>query len=224
MFKLKSGLAYPTLLLLSALGAARAGTLFSNLNADPLHKYNCCLGYIVEGDSPGTFFAQGFSFTPSATEDLLRIDIALSIVTEPDLVIVTLQADNGGLPGAVLQSWNVSGLPPAGTCCTLQSLTPATTITLFSASGYWLVATPGGTNTLATWNENNTGSTGRRAVQNSSGGAFSIFGANDPRGAFAVIGTGTGTETETAPEPASMALAIAGISVLLIRRARIFRS
>jgi hypothetical protein len=50
--------------------SARASTLFNNLNANPITKYNCCLSYTIEGSSTIQYFAQGFSFTPSASESL----------------------------------------------------------------------------------------------------------------------------------------------------------
>ncbi len=201
-------------MLMSTGSSARASTLFNNLNANPLSKYNCCNSYTIEGSSTAQYFAQGFSFTPSASESVSQVDIALQIFGGTDSVVVTLNADSGGLPGAVLETWNVSGLPAPATCCTLQSLAPGVPLTLTSGTIYWLIATPGAADTFAGWNLNNTSSTGPRAVQSSSGGAFSLFGATDTQGAFDVIGAAA------VPEPASMALATAGLAVLFALRLR----
>jgi hypothetical protein len=195
--------------------SAHASVLFSNLNPNPLSKYNSGSSWIIQGAGAGTYFAQGFSFTPSATEGLSQVDIALSAVTGNDLVVVTLNADSAGLPGGVLETWNVSGLPAFGTCCVLQTLLPAVPLTLTFGTTYWLVATPGATDTSAGWNVNNTGSTGPRAIQFSPGGEFSIFGANDDRGAFDVIGTAA-----VVPEPATVTFAAAGLALLAAVRLR----
>jgi hypothetical protein len=135
------------MLLMSTAGSARASTLYTNLNPNPVNTYNCCALWTIEGTSTGAYFAQGFSFTPSTTEGLSQIDIALQLFTGTDSMIVTLNANSGGLPGSILETWNVSGLAGPGSCCALQSLAPAIPITLSSASVYWLVATPGAANT-----------------------------------------------------------------------------
>src|SRR5258706_58792 len=121
------------LVLFSIGSSAHAGILFNNLNANPLSKYDCCSSWIIQGASTDAYFAQGFSFTPSATESLSQVDIALNLVSGSDSVVVTLNADSSSLPGAVLETWNVSGLPANGTCCTLQTLMPAVPIVLSSA-------------------------------------------------------------------------------------------
>lgn len=203
------------LVLFSIGSSAHASVLFSDLNANPASKYNSGSSWIIQGTGTGAYFAQGFTFTPSATEGLSQVDIALSAVSGSDSVIVTLNADSAGLPGSVLETWNVSGLPAFGTCCVLQTLFPAVPLTLNLGTTYWLVATPGATNTSAGWNVNNTGSTGPRAVQSSSGGAFTIFGANDDRGAFDIIGTAA-----VVPEPATVTFAVAGLALLGALRLR----
>jgi hypothetical protein len=205
----------PAAVVLFAGSSANAGTLFSNLNADPLSKYNSGSSWIIQGSSVGQYFAQGFTFTPSATENLSQVDIALQLVDGSDAVVVTLNADSAGLPGAVLETWNVNGLPGIGTCCVLQTLLPAVPLTLNFGTTYWLVATPGAATTHVGWNLNNTGSTGPRAVQNSSGGAFTIFAPNDDRGAFDIIGTAA-----VVPEPATIAFAAAGLALLGALRLR----
>jgi len=195
--------------------SAHASVLYNNLNANPASRYNCCLSYTIEGTNPGPFFAQGFSFTPSATEGLQQVDIALQIFGGTDLVVVTLNANNAGLPGAVLETWNVSGLPAPASCCVLQTLLPAVPLTLTFGTTYWLVATPGAADTFAGWPVNNTGAKGPRAVQSSPGGEFTIFGANDDQGAFDVIGTAAAV-----PEPATITFAAAGLALLAAVRLR----
>lgn len=199
-------------------GSARAGdVLFSDLNANPLNVYDCCGSWIVQGTTQGSFFAHGFSFTPSASESLQQIDIALQLVSGTDSVAVTINSDNSGLPGAALESWNVSGLPGSGTCCTLQSLLSNTPVNLVLGTTYWVVATPGDNNTDAGWSENSTSVAGPRAVQNSSGGPFSIADTTNPKGAFDIIGT----QASSVPEPVSLGLAGLGLALIgIVRRRR----
>ena len=73
----------------------------------------------------------------------------------PDSVIVKLLNDSGGLPGGVLQSWSITGLPMIDSCCTLQTLMATGSTPLVSGTPYWVAVLPGANDTLAEWNEVN---------------------------------------------------------------------
>jgi hypothetical protein len=187
--------------------------LFSVLNANPASIYNASTSHTIEGSAAGPFDAQGFSFMPSASEQLLQIAIALSSDGGTNSMSVTLNSDSSGLPGAVLETWNVSGLPSGGTCCTLQTLTSNLTIDLFTGTRYWVVALPGANDSFGGWNLDNTGITGTRVIEHDPAGPFSILDTTDELGAFAVIGNGVQV-TPPVPEPVSTALVGLGLALL----------
>ncbi len=164
--------------------------LYSDLSNDPIHLYNALVGYTIEGSDPGPFLAQGFSLLPTISEQLEGIDIAIGVGVGTHSMVITLNSDNSGLPGSILESWKVTGLPGAGGCCGLQTLTSNLAIDLFTGTRYWVLATPGASDTDGIWSLSNTGVTGPRVNESDPAGPFKIFDTDQPSGAFAVIGNG----------------------------------
>lgn len=184
----------------------------------PGSSYESGTGWTVAGSSSsaGMYYASAMPFTPSGDFNLAQIDIALSYISGDESFVVDLDSDNGGTPGSVLASWTLtSGLPSFGSCCSVNTLTPTSTVSLSDGVQYWLVASPsdpGGT-AWGAWNFNNTGATGNVLYQTSPGGAFTPPGGNT-LGAFDVLGN------SPVPEPASagMTLGAALFGGLLWRR------
>lgn len=121
-----------------------------------------CGGWTVSGSTstPGTVDT-AVSFVPSQNIYLSQVHIALTWTAGTNSAVVTLNNDNGGLPGStVYETWNLTGLPLYGTTSTIQSsqtLTSAPGILLTAGTTYWIVATPGASDTYDVWNQDSPG-------------------------------------------------------------------
>jgi hypothetical protein len=197
------------LTLLLGAGTTHAGTvLFSDLGSGG-SVYNQFGANAISGSAagPGGSVTQGDAFTPSSTAVLGQIDVALTFISGTNSVELTLNADNAGSPGAVLQTWTLTNLPTFGTCCTLETVTPNSPITLMSGTQYWLIASVVAANTSDGFNWNNTGATGPHA-ESDKGQPFVVSTATI--GAFDVL--------SAVPEPSSFVLVAAGWAVCISRR------
>jgi hypothetical protein len=134
---------------------AGATTIFSNLaTAYPKGLYWCCQGATVSGpDSP--FFVEWWhaaAFTPAVNATATKVVVSIGYLGGGGSVILSLNADNNGIPGAVLEQWTLSDLSEAGTCCTLQTRS-SSGIALTAGQQYWVVATTGpNSDVWASWN------------------------------------------------------------------------
>jgi hypothetical protein len=196
---------------LSVVGDAYAGTiLFSDFG--PGNSYQAANAYGVEGAGVlGFLVKQAVPFTPVGNWTLTQIDLALAHTAGTNSVVVTLNADSGGIPGGILSTiGTLSGLPPFGSCCAVETLTPDFPVT--SGVHYWIVVSPGASDTVNEWNINNTGVNTLSLETNNLGG-WSANGAG--LAAFDIQG---------APEPETLlmfslgVLAFGGLRVLKVRR------
>ncbi|MBZ5609646.1 MAG: hypothetical protein LAP38_15400 [Acidobacteriia bacterium] len=193
---------------------ASADTVYSNLGSGTT-VYNSGTGWSVSTVASTGFLLQpAFSFTPSGTFNFTELDIALGFINGTNSVTVDLMSDSGGSPGSVLDSWNVSGLPAFGSCCTLQALLANNTTTLASGTPFWVAVLPGAADTYAVWNLDSTGALGD--VFEDQGSGFALFGADATVGAFQVLGD----PSTAVPEPRSGMLAViaAGMLAMFTRR------
>jgi hypothetical protein len=175
-------------------------TVYSNFGAG--NSYNCCNGYTESGAGSFTGFnaLQAMAFTNATGQNLTltQIDIADSFVAGNNSMTLNLYADNGGVPGAVLESWTVNNLPDLGTCCTIETVFDSMGVVLQNGATYFLA--PASDNvTWEAWNWNTTAASGAGALS-TDGGATWAPGPYDPNGAFDVLGKAT------VPEPSAMLL------------------
>jgi len=201
-----------------AIGPANANTIVTNFGTAPLYSWTTSWPVYGSGVSACCGVEQAMPFTTAGFWTLTQIDVALEHAFGTNSAVLTLNSDNNGVPGAVLASWNLSGLPAYGSCCTVETVTPSSPISLDSGTQYWLVAIASSSNTGDIWGWNNTGAIGASLSTNSAGG-WSSNGAST-LGAFDVQGD------LAAPEPFSWILvafgvgALRGLHVVKARRSR----
>ena len=126
-----------------------AGTAIYNNFAFDYRKaiYWCCYGGLLAGpNSPyglqhGTAVWQATGFTPTSntTVTSVKLGIAYQSGNFTD-VIVTNNADNGGIPGAVLATWKMKNMPVFGTCCKVKGhAVPNGGVAVTAGTPYWIV-------------------------------------------------------------------------------------
>jgi hypothetical protein len=115
-------------------------TIFSNLATKyPKGEYWCCTGYNVMGPAQGEQWMAA-AFTPTADHTVTTIEVAVGYSQQgTNGVVVSLNRDNNGVPGKALKTWNASGLPRFGTCCTLVAKSDSTGIPVSAGKQYWVV-------------------------------------------------------------------------------------
>ena len=120
--------------------AAGLVTIYSNLGTGT-NVYNSFAGTGVLGrDVPGEPRPEwlAFAFTPTAEHTVTQIQVGVTYSSGTNEVVMSLNADNAGLPGATLQTWHFENLPTFGGCCTVQTATSAG-IPVHQGKQYWLV-------------------------------------------------------------------------------------
>ena len=180
-----------------------AGVIFNDFG--PGYGFNTTTGYTEQGSDPG-YTVQAMSFVASGTHAVTQIDAALGYYRGTNAMTLTLNSDNSGTPGTALLSWSLTNLPAGGSSGIVTVTTSSNTI-LTDGVTYWLVATPGASDTLCAWDYNNTGVSGIMATQSSPGGSWLTTGSQ-PLGAFDVL-----YGTSGVPEPATALLALAALAV-----------
>lgn len=136
-------------------------TIFSNLGTGDT-AYDCCTGYTVVGPQggPGELWVAA-AFTPDSDRIVTEIDVAVSYHDAgKNKVVLSLYADDNGLPGAVLGSWALTDLPEFQTCCTVavKQGKKRLSVSVKGGTQYWVVLSNPSTNKdlQAVWNWNTT--------------------------------------------------------------------
>jgi hypothetical protein len=132
-----------------------AGKIFSNLAKYAKGTYLCCTGYRVAGSTAGggkTFVAVQFQPGNSTTVKTIKLPLQLTSGSSPS-VTVTLNHDNGGVPGTVMHTFPaVTSFPTFPSCCAITTVT-TTGVAVTAGTTYWIVVQPSG-NFIGTWNGN----------------------------------------------------------------------
>ena len=136
-------------------------TIFSNLASKyPNGEYWCCTGYNIMGPSSGVGEQwMAAAFTPYADRMVTKITVAAGFSQGTvNGVILGLRADNNGIPGAWLKSWNLSNLPRFGACCALISGSDAAGIPVTGGQQYWVILKTDASqlDTVDAWNVDDT--------------------------------------------------------------------
>jgi len=186
---------------------AGAGTIIFN-DFGPSNAYSSTTGWsFFQTSGPSGNATMANQFTPSGTYQLSQIDLALLFVSGTNAATVTLNSNTSGSPGAVLATWNLSGLPANQTCCTVQTLLPVSPLVLSSGTPYWIVVSEPFPNSIGYWAVNTTGVTGI-AESNTGSGWFSCCSS---LGAFDVQGNAV-------PEPATVTTGGLALLFIIVRK------
>jgi hypothetical protein len=207
--------------LMLPLGAA-ASTIFTNFGAS--QGYNISSGNPIGNAAlDGNDYAEGDTFTPSASATFGSLDIALSCsISCPVSFVVKLTADGGDQPGTVLESFSSAGssLGTLGTHNTPLTFTAVgAPITLTAGTQYWITVASG-LNDSIVWNWNSTSDTSDEAISTDTGATWFSPSGLTP-GAYDVISASSTTTPTPAPEPGSIWLMAGGLSLFLIHKSKL---
>jgi hypothetical protein len=208
------------LLLWSGAIPARAdAVIFSNLG--PGNSYNGGAGRSLGDPGDGDYVTLGNAFTVGATSmNLSAIDVAAGLLRGTNQLTIDLDADSGGSPGAVIESFTIKNAMPVFTTVSMDNLVTATSVLhplLTAGTQYWVVlSVPDDGSTWAAWNLNSTGDTGPVVISHDG-----VMG--DPqtitRGAMEILGQ------SSVPEPSTLVmLGTSGVVLLAFGRGRRGRS
>jgi hypothetical protein len=186
-------------LLLGSVGQARADMILFN-DFGPGSTYNAAGWWNIAG----TAILPAMKFTPSATAQLTSLAFGMTIPVQGGVngVTVELRSDAGGVPGALIESFDLSGqtMPALGTQGPPLTATSVTNPTLTAGTNYWLVAVDTNPN-QAVWNFNDQGITGGGSTTPNGGASWQAFPTVSDA-AFEVFGT----QTVAAPGPSGLVL------------------
>jgi hypothetical protein len=206
------------LVLLAAL-PSKSDIIFSNL-VEPGDQYGpdpVGIGHTPAFTNPADFLVYGVHFIPSTTAQLKTIEAPLGVFSGTDQLQAFLMSDAGGVPGNVIESFLLSGLPTSGSPFPLLTITSSLDPLLLAGQQYWFVAT-GGSATFGAWTLNlfqGDPEDGGASAIDSLLGPWTV-GSGKRTGALEVLGN-------PVPEPSSTALlgcAIALLAGLRISQAR----
>lgn len=135
-------------------------TIYSNLaTKNPNGLYFALEGDTEQGPFWGAPAWNAVPFTPTFNANVTTIELPLGYIfsfSSTD-VLVSLNADNGGLPGDALQTWVVTidtGIG-SGTCCSVYAETGSVPVT--AGQQYWVVvSTESDSDMYVEWNVNTT--------------------------------------------------------------------
>ena len=154
-----------SMLVVAAPSVAGAATVFTNFG--PSLTYDINSGNPVGNAFDGSLYAEAntFSLSSSASLDSLLLALSCAFVC-PDAITVSLTADNGDQPGAILESFSVAGtgLGPIGVYNAPQLLLSVLHPTLSAGVQYWIAVSAPLTDNVS-WNLNNTGDVSDQAIR-----------------------------------------------------------
>jgi hypothetical protein len=190
-----------SLVLLAFPERAVADQIYSNLGTDGTWDHSNA--YTINSG-----FTQAMHFTLTASATLTAIDLPIGYESGTNLFNVQLRANNGGVPGAIIESIALSNLPTAFNE-PLAVATSALHPVLTAGTEYWVVVAPGNASTNGVWNWTSPLQTGTHASSADGGSTWTInaFGRTEIS-AFSIEGTAV------APEPSSTILVASAFATI----------
>ena len=136
-------------------------TIFSNLASEyPNGQFWCCTGYNIMGPSSGVGEQwMATAFTAHANHTVTKISVAVGYSQgTTNGAVLSLRADNNGVPGNTLKGWTLSALPVFGTCCALVEAFAPSGIPVSAGQQYWVVVRTNASqlDTVDAWNVDDT--------------------------------------------------------------------
>ena len=127
--------------------AARASsklvTIYSTLGKGN-HVYSILSGFGVLGTNTGQMFPEMLAngFRPTADHVVTEVQVGATHLQGTNVLVVSFNQDDNGVPGKALHTWHFSNLPVAWSCCTLQTGKYAKGIKVKKGKLYWVVLRP----------------------------------------------------------------------------------
>jgi hypothetical protein len=193
---------------IAAPGVASASVIFTNFGAG--HSYDTTSGNSIGNAFDSNNYAEAVSFMPTSAANFGSVSLALScFFVCPDNYTVDLTADAGAQPGAVIESFTLSG-PALGAVGNNNPLVVANSVLhplLTAGTAYWITTSSPLSDSI-TWNFNSTGDTSPEAISTDGGTTW-----------FSPSGFTPGAlEVDPVPEPAAALLFGSAMLVLAVRR------
>ncbi len=186
--------------------SAAAQVIYSSLGPGDSFSNDGAASVAGADSVPGGYQSMANMFTVSGGDcQLGKIEVALFINSGANSIVVSLAADNGGIPGIAIESFSISGLmsPYPGS---ILSVSSSTHPSLSDGLSYWVVLEAGAADTAAGWCDSLPHVDGTAAWDGGAGWKTTSNGVQ----AFRV---------NAVPEPATVSfLVLAGAAAILRRR------
>jgi hypothetical protein len=108
------------------------------------HVYSTHSGIGVLGTDTGEILPEMVAngFRPKADHIVTEVQVGATHLQGTNVLVVSLNQDNNGVPGKALHTWHFSDLPVVWSCCTLQTGRYAKGIPVKKGKLYWVVLRP----------------------------------------------------------------------------------
>jgi hypothetical protein len=120
--------------------------LFSNISKYRKSPYWGWTSASVNGPHDGYGDAElwtGAPFTPTADHTVTTVKVAATWYGGINGLVLSLNNDANGVPGAAIETWQLKNLP-SNLCCAIQVVTDGAGIPVIAGRQYWIVLMPDG--------------------------------------------------------------------------------
>jgi hypothetical protein len=153
--------------------ASKLVTIYSTLGkGDNVYSTQSAIGIL--GTDTGQMLPEMVAngFRPKADHVVTEVQVGATHNQGTNVLVVSLNQDNHGVPGKALHTWRFSNLPAIWTCCTLQTGKYAKGIKVQKGKLYWVVLRPNQQfqDTWDFWADNFAGKQGRLWANNTGTG------------------------------------------------------
>jgi hypothetical protein len=106
--------------------------------------YSTLSGFGILGTNTGQMLPEmvGNGFRPKADHVVTEVQVGATHLQGTNVLVVSLNQDNNGVPGKALHTWHFTDLPAVWSCCKLQTGKYAKGIKVKKGKLYWVVLRP----------------------------------------------------------------------------------